>query len=125
MLKKYTLTVKNGTDNPVPYKRTTQRQKFKDTEYHKYLSWKSKVVATFVTKFRKQPHVVFEPNKKYYVNIKAYYKNKTHGDTDNIAKGINDAIFAKPLNDKYIAGSYDYDYDKDNPRVEIEILEKN
>lgn len=52
-----------------------------------------------------------------------FYKDKRHGDTDNVAKGINDSIFQKPLNDKYIAGSYDFDYDKDNPRVEIIIRE--
>lgn len=122
-LKKYTFTIFSGSINPVPYKRTTQKQKFKDSEYQKYLSWKMKVIRAFVDKFKKLPKNVFSKDDKYYVNIIAYYKDKTHGDTDNIAKGINDAIFQKPLNDKYIAGSYDFFYDKNNPRVEVEILE--
>ncbi len=122
--KKYLFTVSSGDKNPVPYKRTTQRQKFKDVEYQKYQVWKTKVISAFADKFKKLPHNIFSKDEKYYVNIKAFYKDRTHGDTDNIAKGINDAIFQKPLNDKYIAGSYDFDYDKSNPRVEVEILEK-
>jgi len=122
--RKYTFIVSNGDKNPVPYKRTTQRQKFKDIEYQKYQVWKTKVIRAFVDKFKKLPHNVFSKDQKYYVNIKAFYKDKTHGDTDNVAKGINDAIFQKPLNDKYVAGSYDFDYDKNNPRVEVEILER-
>ena len=64
---------------------------------------------------------MLEKDKKYYVDVVAYYKDKKHGDTDNVAKGINDAIFQKPLSDKYVAGSYDFFYDKENPRVEIKI----
>lgn len=114
-------TVSNG-NNPVPYKRTTQRQKFVDKSYKKYLAYKNLIILEFVKVTRKPPHKILEPNTKYYVNIKAYYKDKTHGDTDNVAKGVNDALFAKPLSDKYVAGSYDFDYDKENPRLEIEIL---
>lgn len=122
-MKKYSFTVSNEDKNPIPYKRTTQRQKWADKEYQKYQAWKTKIIRAFVDKFKKLPKNIFIKDEKYYVNIKAYYKDKTHGDTDNIAKGINDAVFQKPLNDKYIAGSYDFDYDKNNPRVEIEILE--
>lgn len=110
--------------NPVPYKRTTQRQKFVDEGYKKYISWKNKVVADFVKSFSRYPHQVMSKDRKYYVDIKAFYKDRTHGDTDNVAKGINDALFQKPLNDKYIAGSYDFDYDKKSPRVEINIREE-
>jgi len=120
----YKFTITNYNKNPAPYKRTTFRQKFMDKEYQKYLLWKSNIVATFARKFGKLPKNVFSKNKKYYVNIKVFYKDKTHGDTDNIAKGINDAIFQRPLNDKYIAGSYDFDYDKDYPRVEVKISDE-
>ena len=34
--------------------------------------------------------VELEKDKKYYVEVVAYYKDKKHGDTDNVAKGIND-----------------------------------
>ena len=113
----------NHDTNPVPYKRTTQKQKFVDAGYKKYQSWKTKVVAEFVKEFGKYPHQLLTKDAKYYVVIKAYYKDNRHGDTDNIAKGINDAIFQKPLNDKYVAGWYDFDYDKANPRVEVFITE--
>tara|TARA_R110001606_G_scaffold2504_5_gene10987 strand:- start:4356 stop:4727 length:372 start_codon:yes stop_codon:yes gene_type:complete len=119
----YSFTVKCDNSNPVPYKRTTQRQKFVDKEYKKYVVWKNKVVAKFILEFTKYPHNLLEKDKKYYVDVVAYYKDKKHADTDNVAKGINDAIFQKPLNDKYVAGSYDFSYDKENPRVEITIKE--
>ena len=119
---KYTV---NTDDNPVPYKRTTQRAKFVDKEYQRYQKWKAKVLSDFIKAFKTYPHRVFQHKKKYYVDIVVYYKNKAHGDTDNVYKGILDAIFAKPLNDKYICGSMDYFYDKDNPRVEIEFREDN
>jgi len=115
------LTVYCDGHNPIPYKRTTQKQKFKDVDYHRYLQWKELIITEFIKSFNKYPYQLLAKNKKYYVNVKAYYKDKTHGDTDNVAKGINDAIFTAPLNDKYISGSYDYGYDKNNPRVEIEI----
>ena len=115
--------VKNGK-NPVPYKRTTQKQKFVDTEYKKYQSYKSSIIAEFIKATGKQPHKILSPNTKYYVDVVAYFKDKTHGDTDNIAKGVNDAIFQKPLSDKYIAGTYDYYYDKENPRLCVRIREE-
>ena len=115
-------TVSNGK-NPTPYKRTTQRQKFVDEGYKKYNQYKALIVAEFAKQYKCLPHKLLKPNTKYYVNITAYYKDKTHADTDNVAKGVNDALFQKPLSDKYISGSYDYFYDKINPRLEIEILE--
>ena len=43
------------------------------------------------------------------MEVVATYKDKTHGDTDNVAKGVNDALFA---NDKYVSGSYEFQYGK-------------
>lgn len=116
------LIVSNGK-NPTPYKRTTQKQKFVDVGYKTYTAYKALIVAEFIKECKCYPHRFLKPNTKYYVNVVAYYKDKTHGDTDNVAKGVNDALFAKPLSDKYISGSYDYFYDKENPRLEIEIIE--
>ena len=115
--------VKTGL-NPVPYKRTTQKQKFVDAEYKKYQAYKNLIVKEFIKATNKQPHKILKPKVKYFVDVVAYYKDKTHGDTDNIAKGVNDAIFQKPLSDKYIAGTYDYYYDKENPRLCIRIREE-
>ena len=114
------IIVRNG-DNPVPYKRTTSRQKFVDKNYKKYMEYKNLIIAEFVEKYRRYPHQMLDIEDKLYVHVKAYYKDKTHGDTDNVAKGVNDAIFQKPLNDKYVAGCYDFDYDPIDPRLEIHI----
>lgn len=115
-------TVSTG-DNPVPYKRTTTRQKYKDPDYQKYYMWKNIVISRFALTYKKMPPMILKKDQKYYVDVMIYFKNKKHGDPDNIAKGINDAIFVKPLSDKYVAGSYDFAYDKENPRVEIKIKE--
>ena len=116
-----TFTVANGR-NPTPYKRTTQKAKF-SKEYQVYQAYKSLVVAEFIKTSKCMPHQLLMPNTKYYVSVMAYFKDKKHGDTDNVAKAVNDAIFQKPLNDKYVAGNYDFDYDKENPRLEIHIRE--
>lgn len=108
--------------NPVPYTRTTQRAKFSAT-YKKYQEWKKNVVAAFVNKTGKLPHQILSKDKKYRVDVVSYFKDKKHGDPDNIAKSVNDSIFQAPLNDKYVCGSYDFDYDKLEPRVEIKISE--
>ena len=117
------LIISNGL-NPTPYKRTTQRQKFVDENYKKYVAYKNLIIAEFVKKYKCLPHKLLKPKTKYYVNVTAYYKDLKHADTDNVAKGVNDALFSKPLSDKYIAGSYDYFYDKVNPRLEIQVLLK-
>jgi len=115
--------VKTGK-NPVPYKRTTQKQKFVDTEYKKYLEYKNLIVAEFTKTMGKLPSGILKKDKKYFVDVVCYYKDKTHGDTDNVAKGVNDALFQKPLSDKYIAGTYDYYYDKENPRLCVRIRDE-
>ena len=120
MKDKIELVIKTGK-NPVPYKRTTQKQKFVDKEYKKYQEYKNLIITEFIKKYKCFPHKLLKNKTKYYVNVTAYYKDFTHGDTDNIAKGVNDALFSKPLSDKYVAGSYDYFYDKENPRLEIAI----
>ena len=115
-------TVANSK-NPVPYIRTTQKQKWVDEAYKRYQAYKAEIYREFVKATGKLPHQILKPKTKYYVSIMAYYKDKTHADTDNVAKGVNDAIFQKPLCDKYIAGFYDYGYNKENPRLEITIKE--
>ncbi len=118
--------------NPVPYKRTTQGTAkrigwSKDDavlNYKKYLHWKKHVRSCFIDFFGEPPESVLKKNTKYYVDVMIYYKDKKGGDPDNIGKGIKDAIFAKPLNDKYCSDSNDYSFEEaKNPRVEITIRE--
>ena len=119
----FSLTFLWKDHNPVPYKRTTQRQKYVDEDYKKYQQWKAIVYFSFIKQLGKAPQNFFKKDQKYYVDIMIYFKDRTHGDSDNIMKGVLDAIFQKPLTDKYIAGSFDYQYDKKNPRVEVKISE--
>ena len=124
-MKKIEFTIKCKS-NPVPYKRTTRAKKFVDTDYHRYLDWKEKVRRVFSKKFESDPEYILQKKTKYYLNITIYFKDLTHADSSNILKGIEDAIFQKPLNDKYIVPRVkDYYYDKENPRVEVEIIKAN
>jgi len=111
--------------NPVPYKRTTQKQKYVDAGYKKYQEYKNEIVKAFTEEVGYLPHKALSKNKKYFVDVVAYYKDKKHGDTDNVAKGVNDALFASPLSDKYVAGTYDYYYCKENPRLCVRIREED
>ena len=117
--------------HPVPYLRMTQREvwlmklsehKVRDTHLAKwkaikrYLDWKDKVrvIALCAKKNLKD-----NPKSKTYMNITIFFRNKKHGDPDNIWKGIADALFK---NDKYVAGCFDFSYDKNYPRTEVEII---
>ena len=84
-------------------------------EYLRYAQWKT----LLMTEFRKQNGVIPALRGRYYVEVVATYKDKTHGDTDNVAKGVNDALFA---NDKYVSGSYDFKYGKSGG-IRVKIYE--
>lgn len=100
----YELEITGLEYNPVPYKRTTQKMKFSE-EYLRYAQWKT----LLMTEFRKQNGVIPALRGRYRVEVIATYKDKTHGDTDNVAKGVNDALFTS---DKYVSGSYEFQYGK-------------
>ena len=115
--------------NPVPYKRTTQRAKFVSADYKKYLKWKTLLGDEFckqneraakeLYKIGKEYHVRPRLSGAYFVETVAIYKDKTHGDTDNVAKGVLDALFK---NDKYVSGSYRYEYGA-NGGIRVRIYE--
>lgn len=106
--------------NPIPYHRSTQGGQWKP-QVRRYHAWKDYVVKAFCeqteTKDKGKKPIEKSPE-KLNMALLIYFKDKTHGDSDNIFKGIADALFE---NDKYISGSFDYDYDKENPRVEVVI----
>jgi Holliday junction resolvase RusA-like endonuclease len=115
--------------DPVPYLRMTQKevrmskaaeaslkggQITKYRAIHRYWEYKNKVqLCSLQVKFDRNPQ------EKMYIHIDIYFRNKKHGDPDNIIKCVLDAIFD---NDKYVAPCCDFFYDKDNPRVEVSIL---
>ena len=115
---------------PVPYLRMTQGQvklmriadcnisakgmKVKE-RLRKYFTWKDWVYACSA----KYP-IEREPKTKVYMNVFCYFRNRTHGDPENIRKGIQDAIYKQ---DRYVAGAVDFLYDEKNPRCEIQIIQ--
>ncbi|MDL0090088.1 RusA family crossover junction endodeoxyribonuclease [Campylobacter gastrosuis] len=101
----YFLKIENLPYNPVPYKRTTQRQKFKDANYKKYLAFKELIRWHFKAQNKTEPSL----KGRYHVSVMATYKDKTHGDTDNVAKAVNDALFS---DDKFVSGDYNFKYGK-------------
>lgn len=106
--------------NPIPYHRSTQGGQWKPAVI-RYNEWKDHVAKAYcdasgVTTVARKP--IPKQAGKVYVDILIFYKDKKHADSDNIAKGINDALFE---NDKFVAGSYDFEYDAENPRVEVSI----
>ena len=109
--------------SPVGYKRTTQKGCRFDKGYKRYQAYKDHVIASFLDQcsgaWGDPKPLTTEKGSKTYVSIKIYFKNYVHGDPDNVAKAINDSLFAT---DKFVSGSYDFDYDKENPRVEIQII---
>lgn len=114
-----------GPGNPIPYHRTTQRARF-TPEHRRYEAWKNHVVAAFLrgTHYH-QKHIGTKPIKhagKARLDAMIYWHDNTHGDPDNILKGINDALF---VNDKRVACSVDFvDPDKKSPeiaRVEVRV----
>lgn len=101
----------------MPYKRTTQRQKWIDKNYKKYQEWKKFLQYTF----RQQNGFMPQLEGAYFVEVMVYYKDKRHGDTDNVVKGINDALFK---NDKFVSGSYRFEY-ANSGGIKVKIYERN
>lgn len=127
-MKEYRFKISCDKQNPVPYKRTTTGGKW-DKNYKRYLQWKSKVQLAFhiqhPTQYPKN-HLInklarpFMAKGPYEVRVICYNYDRRHGDTDNVAKGINDALFKT---DKFVFGTYFLRYDAVNPRVEVIVME--
>lgn len=122
---RYTVEAKDKVGNkinPIPYQRATQNTTWKKS-YQRYMDWKTLLQATFIMNFEgiqkimklgvKHPIPYKEP---WYSFCMIYFKDRTHGDPDNVWKGVNDALF---VNDKFVMGGTLYEYDSDNPRIEI------
>lgn len=129
-------------ENPIPYTRTTQRQKYSD-RYKRYTEWKTFVVAryldvTFPAKraIKREDfgdvHDLLErkPIKagvraSVMINIFfAHSKNGkcTHADPDNVVKGIVDALF---MDDKHVDVETHHTCARQMPKVEVQIIFNN
>lgn len=121
---------KNG--NPIPYFRVTSQSRFsKGTK--RYHEWEDYVRAAFIDGLKgktmeymtevsgfvsftnKKPIKAFDG--KIHMRLIIVWANKAHADSDNVFKGIADALF---MNDKYLVGEFDYTYG-DVGRVEVTI----
>jgi len=110
--------------NPIPYFRQTQKSAYKNPGARRYHLWCDYVRASFLDQC---PGMALEngsikplttdsdfPMALLYVMI--FYKDKNHGDPDNIYKGIADALFD---NDKYLNGQFWLYEDRYQPRIEV------
>jgi Holliday junction resolvase RusA-like endonuclease len=115
----------NPQGNPVPYVRATKGALWrKDTM--RYARWKEFVQASFLkcpaakkvaSLSSKKPIVSMD---KARMDIRIEWANGSHGDPDNIWKGIADALF---MNDKNVDGSFVSQISgKKCGQVEIEII---
>lgn len=113
--------------NPIPYTRMTQKTKWLPKSI-RYFKWKEYVRGFYRDAAMKIPEIdrfdllrdkpIPATKDKSKMSLMIYFCNKTHGDCDNIYKGIADALF---VNDKYLScGGIDYDYSV-RPRVEVII----
>lgn len=102
--------------NPIPYHRTTQGSYWNDAS-RRYKAWKDYVVKASGIKSLGKP-IEIPKGTKAYMHLKIYFANNKHSDSDNIFKGIADALF---VNDKKLAGSFDFDTAKEG-RVDVEII---
>ena len=117
----------NGTNedpngNPIPYTRTTQGTQW-TPKAQRYQQWKGRVVASYLDALELMPKIeradfgeahdllqrkpIKAAKHKQRMEIMCYYKDEKHPDTDNVFKGIADALF---MNDKHVVGSMDYEH---------------
>lgn len=101
---KYSLKI-NLKNNPVPYKRTTQRAKFISSDYMKYLEFKELLKWEFLKQNKISSYKALDKNKAYEFSLKIGFKDKKHGDADNVVKGVLDALFENDKN--VLKGEYE------------------
>lgn len=94
--------------NPIPWTRTTARQKWqmmrtkdgRPTQYARYIGFKDYIIESIPLDLWQWIRDVVWPeiregNVQYYVDCAIQFAGKQHGDTGNVVKGIEDALFPK------------------------------
>ncbi len=120
--------------NPIPYFRVTSQSRWsKGTK--RYHAWADYVRACYLDALKEvetirredfgdyhdllQKKPIAATNEKQGMTLMIFWANKKHGDSDNVFKGIADALF---MNDKYLVGAFDYQYCPDKMgRVDVTI----
>ena len=122
--------------NPVPYLRLTQNElrllripawkariTGKRTRVQRYMDWKEYVYLCFLKACQENkvsPEEFFRHisrAQKVRLDCIVHFKDRRHGDPENVRKGISDAIFQ---DDRKVIGFYDFDYSS-KPGVEVKI----
>ena len=122
----------NPQGNPIPYFRTTQAGQF-NKGAKRYHAWKDYVRAHYLDALGEIKHIdradfgeahdllqkkpIAKQAGKIHMRLCITWANKAHADSDNIFKGIADALF---MDDKYLSGEFDYHYG-DQAQVEVTI----
>lgn len=113
----YTFRIRGNQEdpsgNPIPYQRVTQGSKWTG-KARRYERWKEYVRLSFFDSQRGKTsgrwlvndHKPLTAAEGYTrMDIIIGWKNETHGDCDNIFKGIADALFES---DKHLVGSFEF-----------------
>lgn len=115
----------NPDGNPIPYTRVTQGSTWSD-KAQRYEKWKSYVVVASgldyvmdTNKMKMLKPIEVPKGYKVWMTVMSTFMNETHPDSDNVFKGIADALFQ---NDKKVAGLHDFDVVKGGRgRVDVSI----
>lgn len=103
--------------NPIPYHRMTQRSKW-TRPAQRYLAYKG-----YVQKHALEAGLQFdrlEKNGWYRLDVEVNFADETHGDPENVRKGIQDAIFQR-AGDKHVWGSVTFCHNPREVGVWIEL----
>lgn len=102
-MKKISFTIRGNQEdpegNPIPYTRVLKHSWRDDAS--RYMEWCEYVRAEFARACEVELPIELEKNAKAQIGLKVFWKSSSHGDLDNILKGILDALFK---NDKCING---------------------
>jgi hypothetical protein len=109
----------NANANPIPYHRTTQGS-FWNKGSKRYKAWKEYVVDCCIEQLgirraelmedalKWKPFTTTKENRAR-MDIVITFTDFKHSDSDNVFKGIADALFVQ---DKFLSGSFDFKYGK-------------
>ena len=108
----------NPMGNAVPYVRMTQRGKFVKGSAQRYIAW----IKFLQWEWLRQTGTPLPTQKGGYWSLTVFcaFKGEGHADVDNVAKGVQDAIF-KLSGDKHVAMSGDFKHVDEQPYLDFYV----